>query len=429
MTLLTLTALGADTGARPAALPELTVPQSCSVQLKENNKDAANLDQIREVGFKYVRRGFLWSAVEKKPGVYDFTPYDTLVTNAHARGLSVLATIALGNPLYAPVHEEAGRAAYARYAAALVEHFKNDAILWELWNEPNTMTFWGRHGKKGNTEPYAAEYVALVNAAIKAMRAADPKCYIVGGSVSGLWKDSYEWQTFCFQKGILKSGIDAWSVHPYSTKNPEDYDEAYARVRRMMAEIGGVTNMAILNTERGFPIGKAEGHAGGDPKLSAEYQAWHFVRQYMVDLLHDIRLTSWYEWSGKEGFSLLNGPAGPGGKHMPAYEAAAVMIGQLNGYRLAGRVPLDAARDFVLRFVNPSGAVTWVAWTAPPPGESPDKIVPHEVMIPVSATGALATVGLYGEKGTVAVQDGKVKLALTGAPQYIVLPGSAERIP
>lgn len=400
-----------------ASLPDSTVPQSCAVQLKANNNDAANLDLIKAAGFKYVRRGFIWAGVEKQEGVYDFSEYDRLVKDCEDRGLSILGCIALNNEkLYGHVKDEKGRLAYARYAAALAEHFKGRKILWEIWNEPNVATFWGKHGKH-NTEPYAEEYVNLVKATVPAMKKADPDCFIMAGSVSGLWSASYEWQTFCFGKGVLKTGIDAWSVHPYSFKCPEDYIEAYARVRKMMTDSGADRPLPMLNSERGYPVGHAEGFAGGDERLSREYQAWHFVRQYMIDLLCDIKLTNWYEWSGKEGFSLLDAD----GADSPALSACKIMMWQLDGYKLDKRIPLASDRDFALRFTNPAGAVKIIAWTAPPAEQSPDMAKPHEVSLPVEAQGAMGLCQIYGDEGTLDARDGAVKITLTPAPQYITV--------
>ena len=62
-----------------------------------------------------------------------------------------------------------------------------------------------------------------------------------------------------------------------------------------------------------------------------------------------------------------------------------------------------------------------MAWTAPPPMQSPDKIVPHTISVPVEADGTLARVQLLGEQDTVEVKHKTLTLALTGAPQYITL--------
>lgn len=150
--------------------------------------------------------------------------------------------------------------------------------------------------------------------------------------------------------------------------------------------------------------------------MSHEYQAWHLTRQYLCDLLSDLKMTIWYEWGGKEGFSLSSSET-----PLPAYRACAVLMEQLKGYRLEKRLTLENPRDFTVRFVNDSGAVKLVAWTAQPPGQTPDKIQSHAVSIPVEAQGSLETADLYGKKGAVQVQEGTIRLTLTGALQYVTL--------
>src|SRR5262249_48560445 len=142
---------------------------------------------------------------------YDFTNMDGFIADARKNNLRVLGVLAFGNKLYGPVRESEGRAAFAKYAAACAEHFKDANILWEVWNEPNTMTFWGKHGKKGNTEAYAIEYTNLVKETVPAMKKADPGCFVMAGSVSCLWEPSFLWTDACLKQGIISTGIDAWS--------------------------------------------------------------------------------------------------------------------------------------------------------------------------------------------------------------------------
>jgi hypothetical protein len=403
-----------------ASLPEQSVPQSFSVQLKgadvAGEKLDATLDAVKQLGLKYVRKGFYWESIEKQVGTYDFSESDKFVKACKERGLSIVGTIVFSHKQYGPVYEDKGRAGYAKYAAALAEHYKGEPILWELWNEPNVVTFWTRHGKGHNSEQFADEYVALVKAAAPEMKKADPACFVMGGSVSGLWSASYKWQEFCFKKGILTSGIDAWSVHPYSTKNPEDYVEAYEKVRKMMTDNGGKT-LPILNTERGYPISAREGFSGGDPKLLEDYQAWHLVRQYMVDQLCDIKLTNWYEWSGKESFGLLKDD-----KPMPAYKACKTLIEQLGGYHFDKRIDLESKRDFILRYINKQGAVKLVAWTSPPSGKSPDATVTRLVEFNVAGSGPVESTQIYGGKQAIELKGQAMEIKLQGAPQYIALP-------
>lgn len=397
-----------------ASLPSAVLPQSAGIQLKAGNVSAENLDQIQALGFKYVRRGFIWRDVEKTAGVYDFSKYDVLVADAEKRGLSVLGCLALNNSLYPHVKDEAGREAFAKFAAAAAARYKGRKVIWELWNEPNISGFWGKHGT-ANTMPFADEYSAFVKAAAPAIRAANPDAVIVGGSVN-LYEASFAWMERCFANGILQSGITAWSVHPYSTKSPEGHLAYYERMRKMFVAHGAPADFPILNTERGYPIGKAEGYAGGDPALSREYQSWHLVRQYLCDVLGDVKLSIWYEWSGKDGFGLKT-PT----EEMPAMIAAKTMFAQLDGYTLARRLDLGSPQDYALAFTKPGGATKLVVWTSPPSGASPDKIVAHDVAIPVQASGQLARFDIYGKQDSVEVIQGKITLHLTGAPHYIIV--------
>jgi hypothetical protein len=53
--------------------------------------------------------------------------------------------------------------------------------------------------------------------------------------------------------------------------------------------------------------------------------------------------------------------------------------------------------------------------------ESPDKIVPHLVSVAVDEKGVLETTDIYGNKGNIRVQNGKIQLQLSGAPLYVTV--------
>ena len=137
-----------------------------------------------------------------------------------ARGLRAIYILDYRNPLYGnPETTEEGREAYARWAAASARHFQGRNVIWEIWNEPN-VGFWKGNGKL-NSPQFADDYVTLVKKTVPAMRAADPDCYILGGSVSCLWRDSFKWVEEAFKQGLLQTGINALSVHPYGFPYPE----------------------------------------------------------------------------------------------------------------------------------------------------------------------------------------------------------------
>ncbi|NCA66485.1 MAG: hypothetical protein EOM87_00315 [Clostridia bacterium] len=83
--------------ARPAGadpLPEPTIPEVMGVQLK-NGPDwtCERLRKAHAMGFRIVRKGMYWNAVEKVKGVYVFSDYDEQMACAQELGLTVVVTL------------------------------------------------------------------------------------------------------------------------------------------------------------------------------------------------------------------------------------------------------------------------------------------------------------------------------------------------
>ena len=409
--------------AAAAELPKPGFPQSAGAQLKTHNFRPEVLEQVHKLGFRSVRRGFYWNAVEKQMGVYTFDDYDETMARAKELGLTVVGVLFGGNNLYendgrGGIQTEAGRQGFAGFAAALAEHYKDQNVLWELWNEPNVRTFWRKDGKH-NSDEFAKEYTDLAKAVVPAMLKADPDCFVMAGSVSNYWRPSYEWTEFCFKRGILKTGIRAWSVHPYGVKTPEEFAVGHNITRKLLKQYGA-PDLPMLNTERGFAVKEThEGWSGGSKERAREFQAWHFVRQFMADQLHGIPLTMWYEWGGDK-FGLADG-----GGSRPVYPAAKAMFEQLSGFRTVGRIDTGHHLDYVVLMENGNQQKKLVVWTAPPAGDAPDKAFPHQVEIRLGADGPVSCVDLEGKPVAVQVADQKLRVTVSGAPQYLSIPAGA----
>ncbi len=414
-------------------LPEPYFPGPVFVQLKSENFSIATIDKIHEMGFGGFRRGIYWTAVDKGDGTYDFSKWDKEFAHAHKKGLRIIGDLFGTNEKYenngvGGIQTEAGRKAFAKFAAAAAEHYKDYDILWEIWNEPNVRTFWRKNPKAvgnvrpamHNSEDFAEEYTALVKETAKEMLKKDPGAFIMAGSVSNYWKPSYEWTEFCFKKGILDSGIKGWSVHPYGVKLPEDFAEGHDVTRNLLKKYGK-PDMPMLDTERGFSLEKHqgggeianEGWSGGPAESAHIFQAWHFVRQYMADQMHGLALTAWYELGGDK-FGLL--------PDRPVTKAARVMTEQLKGYKFVERLPSDHPQDYVLLWQNKDGGKKLVAWTAPPSKSTPDKTQNHSITI-TGLAGNVSFVDILGKSETASGSPASFKL--TGAPIYIQVPTGA----
>ncbi len=414
------------------SLAKSDVAESVGVQIPRVGFTRQDLERAREMGFKYIRKSVYWGSVEKEKGVYDASGWDRLFNDAEDLGLTVICCLYGSNNLYEErmnkrdraVNTEAGRKGYAKFAAYVAERYKDKDIIFEIWNEPNTRTFWHWDGMH-NSDQFAEEYTALVKETVPAMLEADPECVVVAGSVSNYWKPSYEWTEFCFEKGILETGIKGWSVHPYGVKTPEEFLEGH-RITRALLEEYGKPNMPMVNTERGFAVKKPtselelEAWSGGKEEELREYQAWHYVRQFMADQMCDVRLTGWYDLRGDK-FGVVNEDL----NLRPAGRAAVEMIDQLGDYRYAGRIDCGYALDFATDWVDGEGGRKIVVWTAPPAGESPDHARPHVVKL----TGAskLSATDIYGQPINVRAEDGVHLLEVSGSPMYLTV-GAGEAI-
>jgi hypothetical protein len=186
------------------------------------------LDEAHDAGAGIVRVDVGWASLEPDgKGQYSnwyLGRIDTVVNEAHARGLKVLFTFwetpcwassapaslkqscagawwDRGVQRYAPNHASD----YADALAFLAARYGSKVAAWEIWNEPNSADY-----LKAD-DPVSA-YADLVKAAYGPAKAASPTSTIVAGSL--MWAD-FDFTDKLFQKGI-SGHFDAFSIHPYS---------------------------------------------------------------------------------------------------------------------------------------------------------------------------------------------------------------------
>ncbi|HVK61241.1 MAG TPA: cellulase family glycosylhydrolase [Bdellovibrionales bacterium] len=402
-------------------LPESTFPKMVSVQLKDGDGSELGYSLIDEAGFGMIRKGIYWSTVEKKKGVYDFSFYNGTFSRAAQRGMTVIITLYSNNALYGAggtpgITTEVGRQGFAKFAAAAVKHYQGMNVIFEIWNEPNLKAFWHT---PSNSDAIADEYTALVKAVVPAMRAADPNVYIVAGSISSLWSASFAWFDRCIQQGLLKTDIDGISVHPYGFNWPElSMSGGYAVIRKKLDD-AGAKSLRIVNSEVGYDTAWIAKRQGFNEAESLDVQGWMLVRQQMVDLMSNIGISNWYEFREGTIWGVVDKEFDP----RPAFDAAKTMTQQLNGYKFNKKLATSSAFDYVLSFKNALGKEKLVVWTT---GDNAmpalhRRPTPHDLVIPVSGTGTVGVVNVFGGKGNISAASGKLKVFVEGGPKYLDL--------
>ena len=255
--------------ADAAELPGPAVPDGLGVNIHFLDAKPGELEMLAQAGFRWIRMDFSWAATEREKGVYEFTAYDRLLASLDACHLRAVLILDYSNPHYdggmSPA-SDAGRAAFAHWAAAAAGHFRNRGVLWEMYNEPNIIEFW-------RPKPDVKQYVKLAVAVGKALREATPGELYVGPASNQI---DFPFLEQCFKGGLL----DYWSgvsVHPYRPKDPETAAPAFARLRKLIDQYApkGKT-IPILSGEWGY--------SSAWPKFDETKQGKMLPRQWLTNL-------------------------------------------------------------------------------------------------------------------------------------------------
>lgn len=388
------------------------VPNGLGVNIHFIDARPGEMEMLVDAGFRWVRMDFQWASTETERGKYNFADYDRLVADLEKHKVRALFILDYSNPLYeaeASVVTEAGRQAFARWAAAAAKHYQGHSILWEIWNEPNG-SFWK---PKANVQ----EYAALALAASKAIRAAAPNEAIIGPATSEV---DLKFLEACFQAGLL-NWWDAVSVHPYRKSAPETAVPEYEKLRALIAKYAPPgKQIPILSGEWGY----SSGWRNFDDALQGRYLA----RQWLVNVSNGVPISIWYDWHddgpdpkepehhfGTVYHSYRAGET-PVYAPKPAYLAAKTLTSVLAGYRYEKRLDAGNADDHVLAF-RKGNARRVVAWTTAKKAHSVKVTLPSGKYDVITHTGEGA--------GEPAVSQGdSLEVQIDESPRYLVPRGN-----
>jgi Cellulase (glycosyl hydrolase family 5) len=226
-----------------------------------NFRDAAleqRLDQLASTGVKFTRVDVLWSEVAPKRPVdpknpndpaYEWSRYDQIFRGLATRGIGVIVDF-YRTPSWAS--KDGGVSAAPRavdgaaFAGALARRYSGSSTdlvgrvlpeirRIEVWNEPNIALFWSpqcRARKRGITPIAAQGYAALLHAAYREIKAANPRTIVVGGVAGPVGlanpkgcptgNESVGTRAFIETLAANSVKLDAWSQHLYPIGSPSD---------------------------------------------------------------------------------------------------------------------------------------------------------------------------------------------------------------
>jgi hypothetical protein len=191
-------------------------------------------------------------------------------------------------------------AAFGRFAAAAVEHFKGHDIIFECLNEPN--------GMGGDN---ATDITALCLSAGTHFSAA--KELFVGPATSTFDPD---YMATAMDAGIL-GAFGALSVHPYRPLAPDTVLDDWSKLRGMMQTHGQTAaqrSMPMISGEWGYTSALPPCSYGN--RVSEHTQAAYLARMWLSNMLGNVSISINYDW--RDGSNPTDCESGFGSVHCNA---------------------------------------------------------------------------------------------------------------
>jgi hypothetical protein len=209
-----------DTAVTPAG-PAYPVGISVGDDLRTLDREGLGkaLDAVVRGGAGWIRVDVQWTHVQPDSADgFSWRSTDRIVEAARSRGLSVLALLTY-TPGWARAPgcdsftcPPAAADAFAAFAGAAAERYRDRVAAWEIWNEPNSAKFWDR--------PDARDYATLLRAATAAIHHAAPAGKVVLGGLTALDDRKRAVPAPRFLAEVCRAGgcdgLAAVGFHPYT---------------------------------------------------------------------------------------------------------------------------------------------------------------------------------------------------------------------
>lgn len=376
-------------------------------------RDYYSLDVVSllaAAGVKQVRTGLVWSSIELEKGKYVFDKYDAAVAALRSAGIDVLPNLDYVNKYYdggATPYTNEGRAGFAAYAAATMQHYAAQLRWAEVYNEFN-LHFGDKGDGPANSQP--SYYYRLLKATYAQIKSVYSGITVVGPATGGV---PTEWLTDLFDRGGLNY-LDAVSVHTYSYPGPPRSETAKIdTAESLLRSYGKAGAKPLWITEMGWPTNT------GARGVSEHLQAAYLARSYALALSLGVEKYFWYDFvndgtrpgNNEDNFGIVRNPQDARGRYVPkpAYSAYAAMTRQLVGATFRSVESVGEGIDS-LRFAQ-GGESLRVVWATTP------------TSVTVKTPRPITVVSMVGDSTTYhPSQAAEVSVQVDGDPIYITAP-------
>lgn len=357
------------------------------------------LPLIGKAGIARIRDEQPWRKVEKQAGQYAFPPrLSGYMQELKAQNLDPLIVLAFSNPLYdndKTPFDDAGRTAYAAYAASVTRRYRGQVSAVEVWNE-----YSGSFCDGPCRADRTGYYTAMLKEAYKALKAENPSLTVAGGAAVPIPLDYFDG---LFRHGALDA-MDAIVIHPYR-KTPEGVEDKIEGLRQMMRRYG-----------KEKPIWATEFGDTADMRKNRDDVARYLVRMSTLLLAAGTERIYWYlakDYQEFSGMGLLLSESDPAGRYVatPAYPAYAVLIKELQGARFVRREASDP--DSRVYLFSRDGKDIRIAWSTA-----------GAAKYELRGAAPLQQIDMMGNSKSLAPQGGVISVTLGQNPVYLMSPAN-----
>ncbi len=255
------------------------------------DRDIANWDvykgYLEPLGIRRIRLQGGWAKTEKQKGVYDWQWLDTIVEDAHRRGLVVCLETSYCNKLYDPKaglgpggllpYGEEELAAWDRWVEAMATRYTAKGVTeWMMFNEPNLR-------KENTVEKIVANNIRTA----QIIKRVNPDAKIAAFVLAGLNMNMLE-ALIAGIKAQGKEDLFQWACYHGYAANPDTLAENMAKFTALLKR--EVPKWRPWQGESGCASEPVQYALSGIDWTEYSHAKWN-ARRMLCDIGHDIEST------------------------------------------------------------------------------------------------------------------------------------------
>ena len=249
--------------------------------------------------------GATWRDLETSPDHFDWSPLDSLVTDAQRHGVRVTLVLGMTPSFYAgsPTQPPGDLTHFSDYVRAVMQRYRDfrgrrGIESYQVWNEGNVSTFW-------TGSPH--QLAVLTRLVDRARDSVDPGATVLAPSFAARlagqrhWISAYQSQRVSGHHVWHYYDVNAISLYPKAaygrrTGGPEDGIRILEQVRTRLHRAGVPDGIPIWATEVNYGVRSGPGGAEPARPISRKRQVANVLRTYLLGAARGLGRVYWYRY-------------------------------------------------------------------------------------------------------------------------------------